>query len=133
MQVVDTVVFFAYQDERDPRFARANEYVYDIGLRRDLYVPSATMFEFDLELKNHGVKGETRADIHTRLAHLIPQDRFLPITSSILGRAAELSKLATWRDSYFDTLIAATGLENGAESAITTDRRFSRLGIRPVF
>jgi predicted nucleic acid-binding protein len=91
------------------------------------------MFEFDLELKNHGVKGEARADIHTRLARLIPRDRFLPITSSILGRAAELSKLATWRDSYFDTLIAATGLKFGADLVVTTDRKFAMLGLKLVF
>ncbi len=41
--------------------------------------------------------------------------------------------VATWRSSYFDTLIAATGLEFGANSAITTDRKFSKLGIEPVF
>jgi hypothetical protein len=30
-------------------------------------------------------------------------------------------------------LIAATGLEFGAEAAITTDRKFAKLGIEPVF
>jgi hypothetical protein len=55
------------------------------------------------------------------------------LTPDVLRRAAELSRLATWRDSYFDTMIAATGLEFGADSAITTDRYFSKLGIKPVF
>jgi hypothetical protein len=57
----------------------------------------------------------------------------LPLTPGVLLRAAELSKTATWRGSYFDTLIAATGLEFGADSAITTDRKFAKLGIEPVF
>ncbi len=55
------------------------------------------------------------------------------MTPDVLRRAAELSKAASWRGSYFDTLIAATGLEFGADSAITTDRKFSKLGLKPVF
>jgi len=55
------------------------------------------------------------------------------LTSDILGRAAELSKTAKWRGSYFDTMIATTGLEYEADSAITTDRKFSNLGLKITF
>ncbi len=133
MQIVDTVVLIAFRDRIDPRYKRANEYIVEISLRQDIFVPSATLLEFDLELKAHGVSDETRASIHSTLSRLIPHSRILPLTPAVLGRAAELSKRATWRDSYFDTMIAATGLEFGADSAITMDRRFSRLGIKPIF
>ena len=133
MQIVDTVVFLAYLDESDPRHARSNEYVFDIGLRQDLFVPSATLLELDLELKSHGVGDEDRAASHSLLARLVPQDLILPLTPATLKRAADLAKIADWRGSYFDTLIAATGLEFGADSALTTDRKFAKLGIKPVF
>lgn len=133
MQILDTVVLIAYLDPKDPRYEKANEYVLDIGLKQDLFVPSATLLELDLELKAHGVRDETRVIIHSKLARLIPQSRVLPLTSAVLGQAAELSKQARWRDSYFDTMIAGTGLEYGADSAITTDRKFARLGIKPIF
>jgi hypothetical protein len=33
----------------------------------------------------------------------------------------------------FDTMIAATGLEYKADAAITTDRKFSNLGLKTTF
>jgi predicted nucleic acid-binding protein len=133
MRIIDTVVLLAYLDKEDPRHEKAVEYVFDIELKPDIFVPSATLLELDLELKAHRVPYETRDTTHSRLARLIPQARVTPLTPSMLDRATKLSRLATWRSSYFDTLIAATGLELGAESAITTDRNFSKLGIEPVF
>jgi predicted nucleic acid-binding protein len=91
------------------------------------------MLELDLELKTHGVGRDARMEIHFRLARLIPQSRVLPLTSEILGKTAELSKDAKRRGSYFDTMIVATGLEYGADSAITTDRKFTNLGLRIAF
>ncbi len=133
MQILDTVVLIAYLDQKDPRNHKASEYVLDIELKRDLFVPSATLLELDLELKAHGVPNKARVIVHSKLARVIPQTRVLPLTPAVLARATELSKHATWRDSYFDTMIAATGLEFGADSAITTDRKFAKLGIKPIF
>lgn len=133
MRIVDTVVLIAFRDRNDPHFKKANEHVIEIGLSQDVLVPSATLMEFDLELKSHGESGESRADIHSTVSGLIPPGKVLSLTPGVLRRAAALSKTADWRGSYFDTLIAATGLEFGADEAITTDRKFSRLGIKPVF
>lgn len=133
MQVVDTVVLVAFRDKNDPVFKKANEYVIEISLRQDILVPSVTLMEFDLELKSHGIGDGSRFDIHSTVAGLVPRSRILPLTPDVLRKAAELTKVATWRGSYFDTLIAATGLEFGAGSVITTDRKFSKLGIKPVF
>ena len=55
------------------------------------------------------------------------------MTSEVLGRAAELSKAAKWRGSYFDTMIVATGLEYKADAAITSDRKFLNLGLKITF
>jgi predicted nucleic-acid-binding protein len=133
LQIVDTVVLLAFLDKDDPRFEKANAHVLGISTKQDIFVPSATMLELDLELKTHGIDDEARVDIHSRLARLIPQSRILPLTPGVLSRTAELSKVARWRGSYFDTMIAATGLEFGADSAITTDRKFSKLGLQITF
>lgn len=133
MQIIDTVVLLAYLDENDPRSQRATEHVLDIGLGRDVFVPSATMHELDLEIKAHGIRYGERTDAYSILSRLIPKDRILPSTPSVFRRASELSKATTWRSPYFDTLIAATGLEFGADSVITTDRKFAKLGLTPVF
>jgi len=133
MQIVDTVVLVAFANRQDPRHEKAREYAADIALRQDTFVPSAAFVEFDLDMKGHGVDLETRLNEHSRLQRLVPNSKVLPVTPGVLARATELSKTATWRDSYFDTMIAATGLEFGADSAITTDRKFSKLGIKPVF
>ena len=134
VQIVDTVVLIAALNRNDPLYERATEHVVNIGLRRDILVPSVTLLELDLELKAHGRNLEARLEDHSRLQRLIPGSRVLPITPGVLTRATELSMTAaTWRASYFDTMIAATGLEFGADSAITTDRKFAKLGIEPVF
>lgn len=86
-----------------------------------------------MELEAHGIRDETGAVIHSKLARLMPQNKVLPLTSAVLRRTAELSKVADWRDSYFDTMIAATGLEYGADSVVSTDRKFAKLGLRAVF
>ncbi len=133
MRILDTVVLIAYLDEKDPRNQKATEYILDIELKPDISIPSATLLEFDMELKTHGVLDEARAALHSKLARVIPRTRVLPLLPAVLARATALSKSATWRDSYFDTIIAATGLEFGADSAVTTDRKFSKLGLKPVF
>ena len=133
MRILDTVVLIAYLDESDPRSQKATEYVLDIELRPDIFVPSATLLELDLELKSHGMSVEAREGLHSKLARVIPRARVLPLVPAVLARATALSRAAAWRDSYFDTMIAATALEFGADEAITTDRRFSKLGIEPVF
>ena len=133
MQIVDTIILIAFRDKNDPYYRKANEYMVEISLRHDILVPSATFMEFDLELKAHGFSDESRKEVHSRLAGIIPGDRTLPLTPDVLRRTAELAKVATWRGSYFDTAIAATGTEFGADSVITTDRKFAKLGIKPVF
>jgi predicted nucleic-acid-binding protein len=134
LQILDTVVLIAALNRNDPLCKRATEHVVNIGLRRDIFVPSATLLELDLELKAHGRDIQGGLDDHSRLQRLIPGSRVLPIAPGVLARATELSMTAaTWRASYFDTLIAATGLEFDADSAITTDRKFAKLGIKPVF
>ena len=133
MQVVDTVILAAFHNKSDPFYRKANEYLVEVSLRNDILVPSAALLEFDLELKAHSYGDDSRRELLSCLSGVVPHSRVLPLTPNMLKKAAELTKVATWRGSYFDTLIAATGLEYGADSVITTDRKFAKLGIKPVF
>jgi predicted nucleic acid-binding protein len=45
IQIFDTAVLIAHMDSKDPRHEKANEYVSDVGLRKDLFVQSATLLE----------------------------------------------------------------------------------------
>jgi predicted nucleic acid-binding protein len=45
MQISGHAVLIAYMDSQDPRHEKANEYVFDIDLRKDLFVQSATLLE----------------------------------------------------------------------------------------
>jgi len=133
MRILDTVILLAFIDKTDPLYAKANSYVLELSSEKDIFVPSATLLEFDLELKAHGVDDSARSSIHSKFGRLIPADRILPLTPDVLGRAAQLSQKAKWRNAYFDTMIVATGLEHGADSAITTDHKFRRLGLEAIF
>jgi len=105
----------------------------DAAEGKDILIPSATLMELDLEFKTHRFTDPQRQEIHSKFARLFPSDVILPISPSVLKKAAELSQKAKWRGAYFDTLIVATGLEYSAESAITTDRRFVMLGLGVIF
>ena len=132
-RIIDTVVLIAFSNESDPLNEKASEYMFEIGIGLDILVPSATLLEFDLELKTHGVEDKDREKLHSALKHLIPVNRVLPLTPAVLERASQISPKASWRGAYFDTLIVATGLESGAASALSTDRRFAKLGLPASF
>jgi predicted nucleic-acid-binding protein len=132
-RIIDTVVLIAFSNENDPLNGKASQYVFEIGMGQDILVPSATLLEFDLELKTHGVDDRDREKLHSNLKQLIPANRVLPLTPAVLERASQISPKANWRGAYFDTLIVATGLESGATSALSTDRRFAKLGLPTSF
>ncbi len=132
-RIIDTVVLIGFSDQNDPRNEKASEYVFEISIGQDIFVPSAVLLEFDLELKTHRISDNDRERLHSKLRQLIPQNKVLPLTPAVLERAARISPKAKWRGAYFDTLIVATGLESGAASALTTDRRFAKLGLPATF
>jgi len=134
LKIVDTVVLIGYINPSYPLNERATEYILNVSeLEDDLFIPSASLMELDLEFKTHGLSDHQRAEIHSKLARLFPADVILPISPAVLRKAAELSQRAHWRGAYFDSLIVATGLEYHAESAISTDRRFTDLGLKISF
>jgi predicted nucleic-acid-binding protein len=132
-RIIDTVVLIAFSNQNDPLNEKASEYLFEIGIGQDIFVPSAALLEFDLELKTHGIDDKNRETLHSKLKQLIPQNKVLPLTPAVLERASRISPKARWRGAYFDTLIVATGLESGAASALSTDRRFANLGLPSPF
>ncbi len=132
-RIIDTVVLIGFSDQNDPQNQKASEYVFEVSIGQDIFVPSAVLLEFDLELKTHNLSDNNRERIHSKLKQLIPQNKVLPLTPAVLECAARISPKAKWGGAYFDTLIVATGLESGAASALTTDRRFAKLGLPVTF
>jgi len=133
MKIIDTMVLIAYINPLDARREKAAKHIINLSKGLGIFVPSASLIELDLELKAHNVSDEAREAIYFRLIRLIPAESIFPITPTILRHASELAPKAKWRGAYFDTLIVATGLEYGAESAITTDRKFLKLGLKITF
>lgn len=91
MKIVDTVVLIAYINPLDARCEKVTKHVTSLGEESDIFVPSASLVELDLELKTHNVSDEEREAIYSRLARLIPTENILPITPRTLKRAAELT------------------------------------------
>lgn len=66
MKIIDTVVLVAYVNPLDPRCENATRHITSISEKEEIFVPSATLLEFDLELKAHEVSDE-RETVHSRL------------------------------------------------------------------
>ena len=133
MKIIDTAVLIAYINRLDPLCERATRHIMNVSRSTDVLVPSASLIELDLELKTHSFDDEQRQAVYSKLLRLIPSEGVIPVTLAVLKRAAELAPKAKWRGAYFDTLIVATGLEYGAEAAITTDHRFTKIGLNTMF
>jgi len=88
-RIIDTVVLIAFSAENDPLNVKASEYMFEVGIGKDMFVPSATLLEFDLELKTHGIEDKDREKLHSNLKRLIPTNRVLPLTPSVLERASQ--------------------------------------------
>ena len=80
-------------------------------------------------LKGKGFEDGHREEIHDGLSKLIPARKIIPLTPAVLSKGVYLqSKL-----DYFDSLIAATAMEEKAVEVITTDRSFPLVGLRTTW
>lgn len=131
MRVIDTVVLFGALDPEDKHHKRALWHLTLVRLTPDVYVPSAVLMEFDMTVKSREFSAAERLTLLDGLTKLIPSGKVLPITPSILERAARFEtqqKLS----SYFDALVASTSEEYGAE-IISTDEEFSEANFSTIW
>lgn len=115
MKLLDTVVLVGALRENDKHHKKAAEHLKSLD-GEEVFVPSSSLLELDLELKAHEYTDEERTATLEDLAAVIPNDRILPITATSLIEAVKLES----EMSYFDALIVALSKELDAV-IVTTD------------
>ncbi len=80
-------------------------------------------------MNNKRFDSKERKRIFDSLRQLVPNAKVLPLTASIMSRAAYLDGTAHWSSHYFDVLVASYASEHSAE-VITTDSNIPKLGVR---
>ena len=117
LKLIDTLVLIGAIREEDAHHEKATKHLDSLSEDREVYIPSSTLLEFDLELKAHGYTPSERRTTLEDLAGKIPQSKILPITITSLIRVAEHEDEL----SYFDAIIAALAKDLDA-TVITTDK-----------
>ncbi|MEM2146917.1 MAG: PIN domain-containing protein [Candidatus Jordarchaeaceae archaeon] len=128
MKIIDTMVIIPALDQNNPLYKDAIKHLASISHSKDIYVPSAVLLECDLVMKNKGITKKDRAELFEKLSQIIPKNKILPITVTILKKTVELED----DKNYFDALIASTALEYNSE-IISKDPFFSKQGIKTTW
>ena len=128
MRLVDTVVLVSSNDKTHRLYPRAIQHLSSLVDSNDVYIPSSTLIEYDLELKTHGFSAFDRQRILDDIGIVIPDNKILPCTPLILAVAIQFESYG----GFFDSLLAATAIMHGAV-VISTDPVFDHLGIPRVW
>jgi len=128
VKILDTVALVSYIEPNDPFHEDGKKHVRSVTTTDEVFVPSVALLELDIILKSRGFSYDERKRIFELLSAPIPSEKVLRLTTSILKRAVELDRVASWRRHYFDVLIASLAREYAAD-VVTTDIRMSKLGV----
>jgi len=120
MKIVDTVVLIG-SILKDKHHDRAFNHLLPLKNRKEVYIPSSTLLEFDLILKNRGYTTEERKITFDAVMPYISERKVLPITPAIISQIPDLEP----KLSYFDAFIVAYAL-NLKATVITTDAEISK-------
>jgi predicted nucleic acid-binding protein len=110
MKLLDTIVFVSAlnPDERQHRTAMAH--LKSLRSGQDVYVPTSTLIELDMVLRNNGYTRNEIFETWQALAPLI--DRKLTATTPTAHQTAAMLRLGGM--TYFDSLITALAQERKA-------------------
>ncbi|MGQ9723218.1 MAG: type II toxin-antitoxin system VapC family toxin [Candidatus Jordarchaeum sp.] len=128
MKIIDTMVIIPSLDQNHPLHRDALKHLTAVSYSKDIYIPSAVLLESDLVMKNNRIPKKDRAELFEKLSLIIPKNKVLPITATILRKTVELEE----NKNYFDALIASTALEYNSE-IISKDPFFSKQGIKTTW
>lgn len=123
MKLLDTAVLIGAISPRDRHHQRAIRHLDSLDADPEVFLPTTTVIEFDLELKSHGYTSGEREITFEDLSAKIPPERVLALTPLSLIEAVKIEDQGF---SYFDSLIAAQAKVKKGE-VITTDRAIRRL------
>ncbi|HYB04336.1 MAG TPA: PIN domain-containing protein [Nitrososphaerales archaeon] len=127
-RILDTVVLVSFVDSRHPLHQAGKKHVESLATEPDVFLPSTAIIELDLVFKGARFKYQQRREIYELLRQVIPDEKVLPLTLSVMKKAIELEKKARWTSHYFDVLIAAYASTYSAK-ILTTDKMIPTLGV----
>ncbi len=85
--------------------------------------------ELDLVFKGAEFRSGQRSEIFGLLRRVIPDQKILPLTLTVMEKAIELDSRAKWTSHYFDVILAAYAISYSAK-IVTTDKMIPTLGVR---
>jgi len=128
LKIIDTVVLISSNDPTHPLYPRARQHLLSLISSEDVFIPTIVLTEYDLELKTHGFSASDRERIFRDLELMIPDQKILPCTPSIHGRAIQFERFGGW----FDSLVAAAAFEYYA-TVISTDAVFDLINVPRIW
>ena len=121
MKLLDTMVFVSALDPVDRYHQTAMSHMKSLRSSQDTYVPTSTLTELDLVLRNNGYSRNEIFETWEALAPFI--GRNLTATTPTVHQAAAMLRLGGMM--YFDSLITALALERNA-IVVTRDVEISK-------
>ena len=121
MKLLDTMVLVSAVNPDDKYHNAGMEHLNSLRSPEEVYVPTSTLTEFDLVLRNRGYDETEVRETWAALAPLIG-DKITAVTPSAHLSAAEMRSRGL---SYFDSLIAALAKQIGA-IVVTRDSQIAR-------
>ena len=129
-RILDTVALVGFLWIQSIRFTRRARSTSNLSEQKPvLYVPSTSIVEVDLVFKGAEFRFQQRKEIFGLLSQVIPEQKILPLTLSVMEKAIELDTKAKWASHYFDVIMAAYAISYSAK-IVTTDKMIPTLGVR---
>ena len=115
-------------DPKHPMHDKGKKLVESLATEPDVYLPTTSIIELDLVLKGAEFKFRQRKEIFGLLKQVIPDQKVLLLSLSVIEKAVELDNKAKWASHYFDVIIAAFAMNYSAK-ILTTDKMIPTLGV----
>jgi predicted nucleic acid-binding protein len=121
MKLLDTMVFVSALNPDERHHRTASAHLKSLRSAQDVYVPTSTLTELDIAMRNNGY---TRSEIYETWQALAPMiGRKLMATTPTAHQMAAMLRLGGMQ--YFDSLITALALERKA-IVITRDPEITK-------
>jgi predicted nucleic acid-binding protein len=86
-RILDTVVLVSFVDPKHPLHKGGKKYVESLATEPDVFLPSISIIELDFVFKAAEFKFQQRKEIFAILRQVIPDEKVLPLTLSVMEKA----------------------------------------------
>jgi len=121
LKLLDTMVLISAMNPTNKHHKTGMMYLKELRASESIRVPTSTMIEFDLVMRNNGYTESEIIDTWNALASFIEQK----LTATTISAHAIASGMRAKGLTYFDSLITATAKEMHA-TVITRDDEISK-------